>query len=68
LPKYGSWLDQVEIVFSKVQRQLLTPNDFPSTQALMHDLAAYFAELNKDPKPVRWTYIKTKMLAKFTPT
>jgi len=68
LPKYASWLDQVEIVFSKVQRQLLTPNDFPSTQALEHDLAAYFADLNHDPKPVRWTYTKTKMLAKFAPT
>jgi transposase len=68
LPKYASWLDQVEIIFSKVQRQLLTPNDFPSTQALEHDLAVYFANLNHNPKPVRWTYTKTKMLAKFAPT
>jgi transposase len=68
LPKYASWLDQVEIVFSKVQRQLLTPNDFPSTQALERDLEAYFAALNSNPKPVRWTYTKTKMLAKFAPT
>lgn len=68
LPKYASWLDQVEIVFSKVQRQLLKPTDFPSTQALERDLATYFAELNKNPKPVRWTYTKTKMLAKFVPT
>lgn len=67
LPKYASWLDQVEIIFSKVQRQLLTPNDFPSTPALERDLEAYFAGLNKDPKPVRWTYTKTKMLAKFAP-
>ena len=67
LPKYASWLDQVEIIFSKVQRQLLTPNDFPSTPALERDLKAYFAGLNKDPKPVRWTYTKTKMLAKFAP-
>ncbi len=67
LPTYASWLDQVEIVFSKVQRQLLTPNDFPSTHALGRDLEAYFAELNRNPKPVRWTYTKTKMLAKFAP-
>jgi len=67
LPKYASWLDQGEIVFSKVPRQLLRPNDFPGTQALERDLEAYFAELNKDPKPVRWTYTKTKMLAKFSP-
>jgi transposase len=67
LPKHASWLDQVEIIFSKVQRQLLTPNDFPSTQALERELAAYFAALNENPKPIHWTYTKTKMLAKFAP-
>ena len=65
LPKYASWLDQVEIIFSKVQRALLTPNDFPSLVALERDLAAYFAELNTHPKPIKWTYTKTKLLAKF---
>src|SRR5262249_14795802 len=68
LPKYASWLDQVEIVFSKVQRDLLKPNDFPSAQALERDLSDYFAEINKNPKPVQWTYTKAKMLAKFAPT
>lgn len=65
LPKYASWLDQVEIIFSKVQRDLLTPNDFPSTIALERDLRAYFDELNAHPKPIKWTYTKTKLLAKF---
>lgn len=68
LPKYASWLDQVEIIFSKVQRDVLTPNDFPSTQALGRDLADYFEGINQNPKPVRWTYTKAKMLAKFAPT
>jgi hypothetical protein len=31
LPTHASWLDQVEIICSKVQRDLLTPNAFPST-------------------------------------
>ncbi len=65
LPKYASWLEQVEIIFSKVQRDILTPNDFPSTLALERDLQAYFAELNNHPKPIQWTYTKTKLLAKF---
>jgi hypothetical protein len=68
LPKYASWIDQVEIIFSKVQRDLLTPTDFPSTQALERELLAYFAELNQHPKPVQWTYTKAKMLTKFAPT
>ena len=65
LPTHASWLDQVELLFSKVQRDLLTPNDFPSLVALERDLAAYFAELNMHPKPIKWTYTKTKLLAKF---
>jgi transposase len=65
LPKYASWLDQVEIIFSKVQRDVLTPNDFPSTLALEKTLQTYFAALNRHPKPIQWTYTKTKLLAKF---
>ncbi len=66
LPKYASWLDQVEIIFSKVQRDVLTPNDFPSTLVLERNLQAYFTELNEHPKPIHWTYTKTKLLAKFS--
>jgi transposase len=65
LPTYASWLDQVEIIFSKVQRDVLTSSDFPSLIALERDLAAYFVELNQHPKPIEWTYTKTKLLAKF---
>ena len=65
LPTHASWLDQVEIIFSKVQRDVLTPNDFPSTLALEKQLKTYFDELNRHPKPIQWTYTKTKLLAKF---
>jgi transposase len=66
LPTYASWLDQVEIIFSKVQRDILTPSDFASTQALERTLQAYFADLNTHPKPIEWTYTKTKLFAKFS--
>jgi len=65
LPTHASWLDQVEIIFSKVQRDVLTPNDFPSTLALEKHLKHSFDELNGHPKPIQWTYTKTKLLAKF---
>ena len=65
LPTHASWLDQVEIIFSKVQRDVLTPNDFPSMLALEKQLKDYFEELNRPPKPIQWTYTKTKLLAKF---
>ena len=67
LPTHASWLDQVEIIFSKVQRDVLTPNDFTSTIALEKTLQDYFTALNEHPKPIHWTYTKTKLLAKFAP-
>ena len=65
LPTYASWLDQVEIVFSKVTREALTPNDFEDKKQLEETLTQYFAELNRNPKPIKWTYTKEKMAAKF---
>jgi hypothetical protein len=64
LPKHASWLDQVEIIFSKVQRDVLTPNDFPSIVALEGSLMSYFEELNRHPKPLKWTYTSAKLVAK----
>jgi DDE superfamily endonuclease len=65
LPPYARWLDQVEIIFRKVQRDVLTPHDFPSTTALRRDLMDYCAELNQPPTPVKWTYTQVKWLATF---
>jgi hypothetical protein len=65
LPTHTSGLDQVDLIFSKVQRDVLTPNDFPSTLALEKHLKHYCDELNRHPKPIQWTYAKTKLLAKF---
>ncbi len=55
LPTSASGLDQGEIICSKVQRAVLTPNDFSSTAALECDLEAYFAELNTHSQPIKWT-------------
>jgi hypothetical protein len=68
LPQSARWLDPVEIICSRVQRDLLTPRDFPSLAALARDLATYFADLNQHPKPIHWTDTKTQLLAKFEPS
>lgn len=64
LPVHASWLDQVEIVFSDVQRRVLTPNHFESLEDLRHTLMDYFVERNKHPKPIRWTYTAAKLRKK----
>lgn len=67
LPTHASWLDQVEIIFSKLQRDLLTPCDFHDKNTLETEIIKYFDDLNHNPKPISWTYTKVKMLAKFEP-
>ena len=64
-PKHASWLNQVEIIFSKLQRDVLTPCDFSSISHLERDMLTYFDEINLHPKPIKWTYTTEKMVAKF---
>jgi len=42
-PVHASWLNQIEIYFSIVQRKVLTPNDFPSLAAVKERLLAFQA-------------------------
>lgn len=67
LPKYASWMNQVEIIFSKVQRDILTPNDFQSKTSLKNSLLTYCNQLNAHPKTIKWTYTKGKFLFQFAP-
>ena len=40
-PVHASWLNQIEIYFSVVQRKLLTPDDFPNLNILANQLTAF---------------------------
>lgn len=65
LPKHASWLDQAEIIFSKLQRDVLTPCDFNDKEHLNSEIMSYFEYINQNPEPIRWTYTKEKMTKKF---
>lgn len=56
LPINASWLDQVEIVFSPLQRRALTPNHFRDRQELRERVLGFFEERNRHPRPVQWSY------------
>jgi len=61
LPPNASWLDQIEIWFSVLQRKHLQPNHFPSTQALETSLMEFIAYYNQTAKPINWTYTAEKL-------
>jgi transposase len=64
LPTNASWLDQIEIWFSILQRKLLTPNHFHSTEELMQAIMEFIRCENLSPKPIQWTYTYQKLEAK----
>ena len=61
LPTNASWLDQIEIWFSLLQRKCLQPNHFVSTTALETALTAYIAYYNQTAQPIKWTYTVQKL-------
>lgn len=65
LPKYASWLDQIEIWFSILQRKLLTPNDFPDLKTLQQHITDFMARYNESAQPIKWSYTVAQMMEKF---
>jgi transposase len=55
-PTYASWLNQVELWFNKIERDLLARGIFTSVPDLARKIRRYITRYNEDPKPIRWTY------------
>jgi transposase len=55
-PTYSSWLDQVELWFSKIERDLLARGIFTSVPDLARKIRRYIRRYNTAPKPIRWSY------------
>jgi len=53
-PTYSSWLNQVELWFSKVQRDVIARGIFTSTKDLARKLRRYINAYSKNAKPIRW--------------
>ena len=55
-PVHASWLNQIEIYFSIIQRKVLTPNDFPSLAVLAERLATFARYYEQIATPFQWTF------------
>lgn len=60
-PVHASWLNQVEIYFSIIQRKVLTPNDFASLEEVEQRLHLYEDLSNQQPRPFNWTFDRAKL-------
>ncbi len=57
-PIHASWLNQVEIYFSILQRKVLTPNDFDSLAKLEAALLTFQERYEKSAAPFQWTFTR----------
>jgi hypothetical protein len=55
-PVHASWLNQIEIYFSVVQRKLLTPDNVANLQVLTEQLTAFEARYNHAARPFDWRF------------
>ncbi len=58
LPVHASWLNQVEIYFSIVQRKVLTPNDFADLEVLGEHLIAFQQRYEQAAEPFAWKFTR----------
>ena len=68
-PIHASWLNQIEIYFSIVQRKVLTPNDFPSLDAVRDRLLDFQRYYETIGSPFQWRFTRRNLddfLAKIT--
>jgi hypothetical protein len=57
-PIHASWLNQVEIYFSIIQRKVLTPNDFVSLCELEDHLLKFQEHYANLAKPFEWKFTR----------
>jgi hypothetical protein len=62
-PIHASWLNQIEIYFSIVQRKVLTPNDFSSLAQLQQRLLAFQTHYQRGASPFQWTFTRKDLHA-----
>jgi hypothetical protein len=53
---HTSWLNQAEIVFSIVQKKILSPSDFATTAHLAAALLAFTGRYNQTARPFNWKF------------
>ncbi len=59
-PTYSSWLNQVEIWFAKIERDVIARGVFTSVADLRRKLMKYIHAYAKHARPIRWTYTDHK--------
>ncbi len=60
-PVHASWLNQIEIYFSIVQRKVVSPNDFTDLDEVISRLARFETRYNQTARPFKWKFTTTDL-------
>jgi hypothetical protein len=60
-PVHASWVNQVEIFFSIVQRKVVAPNDFTDLDQIRDRLRAFETRYNAAAQPFQWKFTTTDL-------
>jgi hypothetical protein len=63
LPVHASWLNQIEIYFSILERKALTPNDFADLQAVADRIGAFGKFFMRTATPFNWNFTREDLCA-----
>src|ERR1700722_6017430 len=55
-PTYSSWLNQVELWFAKIERDVIAPGVVPPVPDLPRKLPRYINAYSANAQPIRWKY------------
>jgi DDE superfamily endonuclease len=61
LPVHASWLNQIEITFSVIQRKVLSPNDFADLDAVEQRLLAFGERYEQLATPFEWKFTRADL-------
>jgi transposase len=61
LPIHASWLNQIEIYFSIIQRKVLAPNDFHDLDTVADRIIAFQDYWQATGTPFDWTFTRTDL-------
>ena len=63
LPVHASWLNQIEIVFSIIQRKVVKPADFADLSVLANRLERFEDRYNQTARPFDWRFTRSDLAA-----
>jgi hypothetical protein len=61
LPVHASWLNQIEVVFSVIQRKIIKPADFADLDALAQRLTDFEPRYNRAARPFDWRFTRADL-------